>query len=325
MSFTFLQKMTPRPVASDSICRPAVGLNGPPPRSIGSRCPRGKMRLHNPEGLVFRSTTLKLAFALLCILIVAQRATAQDRDEFDSYKVKLDGFWAYSSPSGVFRGANDPTNINLQGTLHFNSYSTLSGKLDWKFTHKNHFYVAGTAFNSSRQVVLNRTIVFQGQTFQVGTTVQGSLSTPVYVFGYQYDIIRKRRGHLGIGIQADVFNTRAAISAAAQVVGGVGQPSLHASASLVAPIPVAGPEFRIYLANSRRVFLDGNIYGMYLFGYGNFISSAGVLGVSLTRRIALKAGYQLGSRLVVNAATSSDRIGITMSQRGPLAGIEFSF
>lgn len=283
------------------------------------------MRLHNPVELIFRSTGLKLAVALLCILVVGQKALAQEKEEFDSYKIKLDGSWAYSTPSGVFRGANDPTNIDLQGDLHFNSYSTFAGKLDWKFTHKNHFYVAGIAFNSSRQVVLNRTIVFRGQTFQAGSTVQGSLSSPLYVFGYQYDLIRRRRGHLGIAIQADVFNSRAAISAAAQVVGGVGQPSLHASASLVAPIPVAGPEFRIYLANSRRVFVDGNVYGMYFFGYGNFVSSAGVLGVSVTKRLALKAGYQLGSRLVVNAATSSDRIGITMTQRGPLVGIEFSF
>lgn len=283
------------------------------------------MRLLNPVELVFRSKELKLAFALLCIFVIVQKAAAQESNEFDSYKFKLDGFWAYSSPSGVFRGANDPTNIDLQGDLHFNSYSTFAGKLDWKFTHKNHFYVEGIAFNSSRQVVLNRTIVFRGQTFQAGATVQGSLSSPLYVFGYQYDVIRKKRGHLGIGVQADVFDTRAAISAAAQVVGGMQQAAMHASGSIVAPIPVAGPEFRIYLANSPRVFVDGNIYGMYLFGYGNFISSAGVLGVSVTKRFAFKAGYQLGSRLVVNASTSSDRIGITMTQHGPLAGIEFSF
>lgn len=77
------------------------------------------MRLHDPLELVFRSTGLKLAFALLCILLVAQRCAAQDRGEFPSDKFKLNGFWTYSNPFGVFRGANNPTNINPRGILHF--------------------------------------------------------------------------------------------------------------------------------------------------------------------------------------------------------------
>jgi hypothetical protein len=31
------------------------------------------------------------------------------------------------------------------------------------------------------------------------------------------------------------------------------------------PIPVAGPQFRLYLTDSPRVFVEGNVYGMYLF------------------------------------------------------------
>jgi hypothetical protein len=80
----------------------------------------------------------------------------------------------------------------------------------------------------------------------------------------------------------DLFNTTAKISAAAQVTGdGVHHNAVSASGSLLEPIPVAGPDFRLYLTNSPRVFVDGNVLGMYLFGYGNFISSAGDVGVPL--------------------------------------------
>jgi hypothetical protein len=95
--------------------------------------------------------------------------------------------------------------------------------------------------------------------------------------------------------------------------------------SLLVPIPVAGPDFRFYLTNSPRVFVEGDVFGMYFFGYGNYLSSFGTLGITVTRRLSVNAGYQLGSRLVVNNNSSSNRIGLSMTQKGPIVGLEFSF
>ena len=67
-------------------------------------------------------------------------------------------------PYGTLQDATTGGIINLRKDLAFSSYSTFSGKLDWKFTRKNHVYLVGTAFDESRQTVLQRTIVFQGQT-----------------------------------------------------------------------------------------------------------------------------------------------------------------
>ena len=136
----------------------------------------------------------------------------------------------------------------LQKDFGFNTYSTFTGKADRKFTHKNHFYLVGSDFNQTRQVVLNRTITFQGQTFEAGTTVKANLDAPEIAPGYEYDIIRRKRGHLGVGVQVDLFDASASISAAAQVTGdGAHQVAATASGSLLAPIPVAGPDFRLYL------------------------------------------------------------------------------
>lgn len=82
---------------------------------------------------------------------------------------------------------------------------------------------------------------------------------------------------------------------------------------------------RFYLTNSPRVFIEGNVYGMYFFGYGNFVSSAGTLGFTVVRHLTLNAGYQLGSRLVVNNSSSADRIGLHLTHTGAIAGMEFSF
>ena len=122
----------------------------------------------------------------------------------------------------------------------------------------------------------------------------------------------------------DLFNTKAKISAAAQVTGdGVHHDAVSASGSLFAPIPVAGPDVRIYLTNSPKVFVDANVLGMYFFGYGNFVSTAGSVGITLSKHFSALAGYQLASHLVVKDTT--DRIGLRFVQRGAVVGLQTSF
>jgi hypothetical protein len=270
---------------------------------------------------------LRIGFWLLLmqlLLATVVPCVAQNDTEFDSYKVRIEGFWFYSNPSGNIQGSTETGNIDLQKDLGFNSYSTFSGKLDWKFTHKNHFYLVGSSFDQTRQHMLTRSVVYQGHTFDVGLSTRAHLSAPMIAPGYQYDILRRKRGHLGLGVQIDLFDASAKLSAAAQVVNGMQHPAVSASGSLLAPIPVAGPEFRLYLTNSPRVFVEGNLYGMYLFGYGNFLSTADDIGFAITKHLSVNAGYQLGSRLIVNNK-NNDRIGIHLTQSGAIAGMELSF
>jgi len=264
-----------------------------------------------------------LPLALLLLLFFAPLPTrAQQSEEFDQYKIRVDAFWFYSNPTGTIHGTGGTdVPINFHTDLGFDTYPTFSGKVDWKFTHKNHFYVAISPFWTSRQATLPRTITFEGKTYEAGFVSHSDLHAFLVAPGYQYDIIRRKRGHLAIGVQMDLFNTSAKITGTGTVNGT--QQTVIASGSLLAPIPVAGPEFRLYLTNSPRVFLEGNVYGMYFFGYGNFVSTAGTLGVTVSKHISLNAGYQLGSRLNVNGST--DRLGLNLKQKGPIVGMEFSF
>lgn len=250
---------------------------------------------------------------------------ADNSDEIDNYKLRVDGFWFYSSPSGTFQGSGAGDVIDIDHDLSFNSYSTVSAFLDWKFTHKNHLTFAVSPFQQSRNVVIDRTIHYQGQTYNVGATINANLKANLYAPGYQYDIIRRRRGHIGVGVQIDLFDTKASLAAKAQITGnGTIQPAAYGSASLLAPIPVAGPQWRLYLTSSSRLFVEGNLYGMYLFGYGNFLSTIDTVGVSVNKHLSLNAGYALGSRLVVNN-NSTTRLGIHLIQQGVLVGAEASF
>ena len=261
---------------------------------------------------------------LIALFSTASLLHAQDSKDFDAYKLRIDTGWYYSKPTGNLHGSADSGSVDLQKDLGFNSYSTFSGRVDWKFTRKNHLYLAIIPLNTSRQTVLNRTFTFQGQTFNAGLTANSSLNTLAVAPGYQYDFIRRKRGHLGLGLQMDFFDTTAKINVAAQTIGdGIHHDAMSASGSLLAPIPVAGPDFRFYLTDSPRVFVDGNVLGMYLFGYGNFVSTVGRVGVTVSKHFTVVAGYQLGSHLVVN--NTHDRIGFRLVQKGAIVGLQTSF
>jgi hypothetical protein len=276
-------------------------------------------------------TRQKVITVLSGMLLFASFATTSfsqvvEKEDFDAYKLRIDAGFYYSNPTGSIHGASDTGSIDLTKDLGFNSYPTFSGKVDWKFTRKNHLYVSITPLDTSRQTVLTRTFTFQGQTFTAGLTANSSLNTLAVAPGYQYDFIRRKRGHLGVGLQVDFFDTTAKINAAAQTTGdGVHHAAVSASGSLLAPIPVAGPDFRLYLTNSPRLFVDGNVLGMYLFGYGNFVSTVGNVGLNLSKHFAVIGGYQLGSHLVVNNNSSNDRVGLRLIQKGAIVGLETSF
>jgi hypothetical protein len=276
-------------------------------------------------------THRKLYTALSGMVVFASLSAAAfsqttEKEDFDAYKLRVDAGWYYSNPTGSIQGASDTDSIDLNKDLGFSSYPTFSGKVDWKFTRKNHFYVTIIPLNTSRQTVLTRTFTFQGQTFTAGLAANSSLNTLAVAPGYQYDFIRRKRGHLGIALQFDLFDTTAKINVAAQTTGdGIHHNAVSASGSLLAPIPVAGPDFRFYLTDSPRVFVQGNVLGMYLFGYGNFVSTVGNVGITLSKHFAVLAGYQLGSHLVVNNNSSSNRVGLRLVQKGAIVGLETSF
>ncbi len=272
-------------------------------------------------------THRKLRALLFGIILFASFSAAsylhaEEPEDLDAYKLRIDAGWYYVSPSGNFHASNDASTIDINKDLGFGSYSTFAGKVDWKFTRKNHLYVVGIPLYFSRQTVLNRTFTFEGKTFNAGLTANSSLDTSFISPGYQYDFIRRKRGHLGVAVQMNLLDTKATINAAAQVIGnGVHYNAVSSSASLFGVIPVAGPDVRYYF--TPRIFVNANVLGMYFFGYGNYVSSTGFIGVNLAKHIAATGGYQLGSALSING--TNDRLAFRFVQKGAIAGLEASF
>ena len=280
-----------------------------------------------------RSSWIHLARFLLSLMFFAvivgvsslYASDPPDGEDFDAYKLKFLGVWFYTQPTGTFTGTGGRGFFDFQKDVGFNSYSTFTIDVDWKFTRKNHLLLSVTPFDRTKSFFASRTIDFQNQTFTAGLGVDANLHVIGYAPGYQYDIMRRKRGHLGIRVQLDIFDIQGSLTAAAQVVNGTPVLSRRAHGELTSPLPVAGPDVRFYLTkNSNRLFVTGNVLGMYFFGYGNFISTLDTLGFSATKHLNIRAGYQLGQRLNVNN-NANTRIGISLTQKGPVVGVEVPF
>ncbi|HET7872330.1 MAG TPA: hypothetical protein VFL42_07440, partial [Terriglobales bacterium] len=192
------------------------------------------------------------------------------------------------------------------------------------FTHKNHLYFGASDFDRTLTVRIARPVTFQGQTFNINSLTSGNLSALILIPGYQYDFIRRKQITFSVQAQLNIYDVSGSLNAAAQVNNGVPQTASAASGTIRAPLPVAGPRIRWYfIPNSGRLFVDANVLGMYLFGYGNYASSLGTLGFAFNRNVAIRGGYSLGSRAEIK--TKTNRLGLTLSQTGAVAGLEFSF
>jgi hypothetical protein len=261
---------------------------------------------------------------VLFLLCTPWLHAADDVADLDSYKIRLTGLWWFSNPTGSFQtqGTTSANNsFDLSKDFGFASYSTFSGKVDWRFKRKHHLLVGIFPISSSRTSTLNRTFTFQGQTFDAGAETSADLESSAYAPGYQYDIIRRNRIVFSIPVQVFLGNVSAKLTATGNVNGSSATKS--ASGSIFAALPVAGPAVRWYPTHTSRYSLDGGLQGMYFFGYGNFLTVKAAAGIGLTRHLKFIAGYQLGRRLKVNDTHS--RIGILLIQKGPTAGLEASW
>jgi len=264
-------------------------------------------------------TKLLLAVAMF---VVAAVTPCHAQDDLDNYKFRLDGDWWFSHPTGYLGAQGSNNYLHINHDFGFGNYSTFTARFDWHFKHKHHFLFTVSPVNNTKTRDLSRTIEFQGQTFDLGAQATAKLRAYNFAPGYEYDIIRRNHGFLGIEVDFNLLDSEASLRGTGSVNGITA--SRYASKSFFAPLPAVGPIFRWYpLHDSNRFSLFGSFRGMSFFGYGNFLASSGGINLGLTQHLMFQAGYQLGSRLSVHG--TSDEIAIQLTQKGPTAGLEYSW
>ncbi len=261
-----------------------------------------------------------LTALLLSLNVPASQAV--EGEDLDVYKLRVTTLWWFSRPTGSFTGTANSGSFDVNRDLHFGDYSTFTGGVDWRFKRKHHLTFSISPVTNSKTAVIDRVITFQGQTFDIGAQVSTEIKSLSFSPGYQYDIIRRNHGFLAIATQVNMLQISARLSGNGTVNGQTAMRT--ASGSLFAPMPIVGPRVRWYpLHNSSRFFLDGSVQGMYFFGYGNFVSAKGLAGIAVNQHLKVDMGYQMGSRVFVHGG--SNEIGVRLTQKGTVAGIEASW
>src|SRR5215475_583979 len=77
---------------------------------------------------------------VLFLRIGALNLRVQEDEDLDAHTIRLSGFWFYSQPFGSFHGTGSPGRVDFQADARFNSCSSGAGRIERKFTRKNHLY-----------------------------------------------------------------------------------------------------------------------------------------------------------------------------------------
>jgi hypothetical protein len=117
---------------------------------------------------------------------------------------------------------------------------------------KHKFRLQYIPIKYEQAATLERTIVFNGQSYFIGLPVTSSLDWKAWRFGYEYDFIARQRGFAGFVLDIKYTDVGATLTS----------PLVSEYAVARAPIPAIGGIFRVYPVSS--VSITGEITGFKL-------------------------------------------------------------
>jgi hypothetical protein len=243
----------------------------------------------------------KRAFAIaLCFLacwIAAAPAAAQyrargvsDRATGETYRVELGGYLWPPTPTVLITSES----LGIVGSridfvedlgIEKKTFKQLKVVLRPGTKHKLRFEYTPIRYDATS--TLRRTIVFNGQRFDVAIPVETELTWKAYRFGYEWDFVYRDRGFVGLLLELKYTDIEASLSN--RLVGGE---FAHARA----PIPAIGVIGRAYVV--PNISITGEFSGFKLPSsidedYGGHYFDFDLYGtVNFTDNVGAQAGYR---------------------------------
>ncbi len=200
------------------------------------------------QQLVF--SCLLVAFLLFVAPAAAQtgyRATPPSTGAVgETYHVEFTGGLWYPSPSLTF----DVQSVDVPGTpidgvtdLGFTSSRFYDFRLVIRPAKKHKILVNYLPIKYEGDTVLQRDIVFNGETYHVGYPVQSKLEWRSLRLEYEYDFLYRDRGFAGFIVGADL----------AQVSASLQSPFVRGEVQESTPTPLVGGIARVYFVKNASV------------------------------------------------------------------------
>lgn len=254
--------------------------------------------------------SLRSALALLVALAGAAPASAQyiptktpDPATGEKYHFELSGIFWQPSPEIVVSSTSligeAGTAINLKADLGVEDQSFYEVRGVIRPGRKHKFRVDYMPIQYSADKVLETTIVFNGQKFEVGVPVSTELDWKIWNLFYEYDFVYRDRGFVGILVGAKYNDVRVDITS----------PLTSEFTSAKGPIPAVGGIGRVYFAANISVTgqvtlfdmpdevaedWNGDMYDIDVYATVNLTNNFGITGgyrsLEIDYRVELDSG-----------------------------------
>jgi hypothetical protein len=141
----------------------------------------------------------------------------------------------------------------------------------------------------TQSAALRRDIIFNGQRYRAGLTVNSTVDWKAYRFGYEFDIVKRSRGFLGVIAEVKYTDVGATLTALVPGTAITINEFDHARA----PIPAIGGVGRVYIVPNFSVTADitgftlpgntikdatGHFFDLDISGTFNFNNNVGIRG-----------------------------------------------
>jgi hypothetical protein len=235
-----------------------------------------------------------------------QRSNADDRAVGERYNVEIAAnFWT-PSPELVISSEQFGivgTEIDAVADLGFDKQRFRGCRLVLRPSRKFKFRLGYTPITFDTQTTLRRTIVFNGQRYDVGLPVNSTLEWNAWQFGLEWDFIYRSRGFVGFIAEAKYTDLDVAL---ATPIG-----SLNEFTRVRVPVPTIGGIARVYPL--RNLAVTGEVTGLKLAidqDEGRYLEYDVNGTFNVTNNFGVRAGYR---SLSVNYRVDNDRGDLTLT------------
>ncbi len=219
-------------------------------------------------------------------------------------------YWALKASGNVETASTPGDLVNDLGIQGYKSIPIF--RMNLKPARKHQLNIEAIPFQLNGGTRLNRQLNFLGNTFNAQDQITSQIKLNWINANYQYDVISKKSGFLGIILGAGYLAANAKVTSLIS--------NMDAANYAKAYFPVAGAAFRTYLGHDGHFNLNGEIKGMDFGNDGNLLQTTIQAGWAITHRVTLQGGYSLFDANIHNKYETE---GVKANMRGPVVSLQW--
>ena len=186
------------------------------------------------------------------------------------------------------------TPVDLKADLGYTDKSIREFRFVLRPGRKHKFRIAYTPIKYEGDVLLQRTIIFNGISYSVGLPVQTDFTWNTWRFGYEYDFVYTDRGFVGFIVEARYTDAQLELRS----------PIDDEFTRAKGPVPAFGGIGRVYV--HKHVSITGELTGMKLPDIDRYAGTFFDLDIYGTVNFTNNVGVQVGYRTLDASYTAEN-------------------